>query len=79
MEKHYSDCCGVVMDGAIVDIGVCPRCNEHCDVVTDADGDYIPGLDDGEEPDGQPDEYTEWQDVYGGDDWDHGQFDNGDW
>ena len=32
--------------------------------------------DDGD--DGQPDEYTEWQDVYGGDDWDHGQYD-GDW
>ena len=28
------------------------------------------------EDDGQPDEYTEWQDVYGGDDWDHGQFDH---
>jgi len=26
--------------------------------------------------DGQPSEYEEWQDVYGGDDWDHGQFDN---
>jgi len=26
--------------------------------------------------DGQPDEYQEWQDFYGGDDWDHGQFDN---
>jgi hypothetical protein len=26
--------------------------------------------------DGQPDEYTEWQDVYGGDDWDHGQYDD---
>ena len=25
--------------------------------------------------DGQPDEYTEWQDLHGGDDWDHGQFD----
>jgi len=25
--------------------------------------------------DGQPDEYTEWQDLYGGDDWDHGQYD----
>jgi hypothetical protein len=25
--------------------------------------------------DGQPDEYTEWQDYMGGDDWDHGQFD----
>ena len=29
------------------------------------------GLDD--EYDGQPDEYTEWQDYMGGDDWDHGQ------
>jgi hypothetical protein len=30
---------------------------------------------DGEEFDGQPDEYTEWQDFYDGDDWDHGQYD----
>ena len=28
-----------------------------------------------EEDDGQPTEYEEWQDVYGGDDWDHGQYD----
>lgn len=28
------------------------------------------------EDDGQPTEYEEWQDVYGGDDWDHGQFDD---
>ena len=27
------------------------------------------------EDDGQPTEYQEWQDVYGGDDWDHGQYD----
>lgn len=27
------------------------------------------------EDDGQPSEYDEWQDVYGGDDWDHGQYD----
>lgn len=27
-----------------------------------------------DEDDGQPSEYDEWQDVYGGDDWDHGQF-----
>ncbi len=25
--------------------------------------------------DGQPTEYEEWQDVNGGDDWDHGQYD----
>lgn len=30
-----------------------------------------------EEVDGQPDEYTEWQDYMGGDDWDHGQYDDG--
>jgi len=29
------------------------------------------------ENDGQPDEYTEWQDFMGGDDWDQGQFDDG--
>ena len=28
--------------------------------------------------DGQPDEYTEWQDYMGGDDWDHGQYDYAD-
>jgi hypothetical protein len=31
----------------------------------------------GDDDDGQPDEYTEWQDLYGGDDWDHGQYDEG--
>jgi len=28
-----------------------------------------------EEFDGQPSEYEEWQDYMGGDDWDHGQYD----
>ena len=32
--------------------------------------DYLDSLDN----DGQPDEYTEWQDYMGGDDWDHGQY-----
>ena len=27
------------------------------------------------ENDGQPSEYDEWQDYMGGDDWDHGQYD----
>ena len=27
------------------------------------------------EDDGQPSEYDEWQDYYGGDDWDHGDSD----
>tara|TARA_R110000751_G_scaffold239210_1_gene339940 strand:- start:180 stop:404 length:225 start_codon:yes stop_codon:yes gene_type:complete len=26
------------------------------------------------EDDGQPTEYEEYQDLYGGDDWDHGQY-----
>ena len=29
------------------------------------------------EDDGQPSEYDEWQDYMGGDDWDHGQYDEG--
>ena len=32
--------------------------------------------DDWDEYDGQPSEYDEWQDFYGGDDWDHGQYDH---
>lgn len=36
----------------------------------DPSGGYDPYCDDG-----QPDEYTEWQDYMGGDDWDHGQCD----
>lgn len=30
---------------------------------------------DGDTDDGQPSEYEEWQDYMGGDDWDHGQYD----
>ena len=39
-------------------------------------GDFDP-RDDGPEfeDDGQPSEYQEWQDYYGGDDWDQGQYD----
>ena len=35
------------------------------------------GYDDEPEDDGQPSEYEEWQDFMGGDDWDHGQCDEG--
>lgn len=28
-----------------------------------------------DDDDGQPSEYDEWQDLHGGDDWDHGQYD----
>ena len=36
----------------------------------DGDDDYE------DEDDGQPSEYEEWQDLYGGDDWDQGQYDD---
>lgn len=45
--------------------------NDDYDDYDDYDDDY----DDDYESDGQPDEYTEWQDYMGGDDWDHGQYD----
>ena len=35
-----------------------------------------PTVDDIIEDDGQPSEYDEWQDYMGGDDWDHGQYDD---
>ena len=41
----------------------------------DADVEHDECLNDYTDYDGQPDEYTEWQDLYGGDDWDHGQYD----
>ena len=45
----------------------------YCDGYYDG---YCDGYCDMEiEDDGQPSEYDEWQDVYDGDDWDHGQFD----
>jgi len=40
-----------------------------------AEADREQALEDLDEWDGQPDEYTEWQDLHGGDDWDHGQYD----
>ena len=46
------------------------------ETMTDEDGNEWDVYDaDGWDDDGQPDEYTEWQDYMGGDDWDHGQFD----
>lgn len=38
-----------------------------CDACAEVDCDW--------EDDGQPSEYDEWQDYMGGDDWDHGQYD----
>ena len=60
----------------------CPDClMDHDECECGEDGDYD-GYDewlDETDYDGQPDEWTEWQDVYGGDDWDHGQYDDCDW
>jgi hypothetical protein len=44
-----SDCCGVEMDGILMDHGICPDCGEHCEAVSyDSEPDHIPGYDDGE-------------------------------
>jgi hypothetical protein len=47
------------------------RFEADCDCGSEYDDDVCYECED----DGQPDEYTEWQDLYGGDDWDHGQYD----
>jgi len=61
-----------------------PEVDESAADHHDEDGNYIwseeaIAFEDWDEHDGQPDEYTEWQDYMGGDDWDHGQYDSCDW
>lgn len=46
---------------------------QQCDEQWYPDSEDMPEPD---EHDHQPDDYTEWQDYMGGDDWDHGQYDN---
>lgn len=47
---------------------------EWCDEYSE--GDFCPNCEGQDrEYDGQPSEYDEWQDYMGGDDWDHGQYD----
>jgi len=58
-----------VVDGVVVE----ERHPEHNDGANGYDDDDI------EEDDGQPSEYEEWQDFMGGDDWDHGQYDDCGW
>ena len=68
MENEYRACpyCGCeVTYGEIDWCGECDVCVEGQTVLRSWD----------DEADGQPDSYTEWQDYMGGDDWDHGQFD----
>lgn len=59
----------------------CSDCGVALVVIQDeySDGEFCPNCECGEpdyEDDGQPSEYDEWQDYYGGDDWDHGQYDH---
>jgi hypothetical protein len=51
-----------------------PEDPEH-DPIGDAETEYNIEYDDEPEDDGQPSEYEEWQDYFGGDDWDQGQCD----
>lgn len=32
-EEWISDCCSADMDGTMADMGICPECLEHCEVV----------------------------------------------
>ena len=43
------------------------------------DGEWADTWDICDDDDGQPTMYEELQDLYGGDDWDHGQFEGGEW
>jgi hypothetical protein len=60
--NDFCEICGTLADD---------RTNElvavQCDNCAEVDCDW--------EDDGQPSEYDEWQDYMGGDDWDHGQYD----
>ena len=55
---YSSDCCGSPVHS---DAELCTRCGEHCEVIEET-------VDFEEEWDGQPDLYTEAQDLWGGDD-----------
>ena len=69
---YYCSMCGNGMSPEECDREFCLTCMDHS----------IPQLEgymDGDVDDGQPDHYTEMQDYYGGDDWDYGQYDCGEW
>lgn len=57
----------------------CLECQQdfdtHDDFTSDPDEDGCPEEMEFED-DGQPTMYEEYQDLYGGDDWDHGQYDS---
>ena len=50
------------------------RYDDVCEYEQDYYDDYPEYYDDG-----QPSMYEEYQDLYGGDDWDHGQYDYDEW
>lgn len=50
--------------------------NKFDEICCDPDDDDQDQDQDQDQDDGQPSEYEEWQDYYGGDDWDHGQYDD---
>ena len=52
---------------------ICDACADVGVVEDDSHGDYR--FESETYDDGQPSEYDEWQDYYGGDDWDHGDSD----
>jgi len=79
---HASDLIDIAAD-AREDLNAVPKCSCGTELVEiNEDLDYCPVCDcdeedDAPEHDGQPTEYEEWQDFYGGDDWDQGQYDEG--
>lgn len=65
--ETVSDCCSAPVYS---DHGICSRCGEHCTEMSLSDGDYIPGLDDGEGWDpvmGSDDEWPETDDDFAAD------------
>ena len=62
MKNAFCEICGTLADDRTNDLVAV-----QCDACAEVDCDW--------EDDGQPSEYDEWQDYMGGDDWDHGQYD----
>ena len=60
-------CEGSGCDDCVDDDDYCPDCGEHETACVCYLQDW--------EDDGQPTLYEEYQDLYGGDDWNHGQYD----
>jgi hypothetical protein len=72
--RHIRLVDGVVRSKPFMDDYLPEQDDPEHDPIGDADTEY-----DIEYDDGQPSEYEEWQDYMGGDDWDHGQYDDCGW